>query len=80
MTNDGDAMTTFRPTNLDHAPDTPDDEVSEFRLSGRLAARRQAAGVDERPDNELPLPDRGQPGRTEWWLGWYDERLMRFYQ
>lgn len=60
-------------------PGTPDGEVSRLRLSGRLAFRRRGMVLGDRLPPELPLPPIGEHGRAEWWLGWYDERLKRFY-
>lgn len=61
-----------------HDPGTPDSEISQLRLSGRMAHRRGMILGQRRP-GELPLPAIGQPGRAEWWLGWYDERLGHFF-
>jgi len=53
-----------------HDPATPDADVSPPRLAGRRAARRRDRTTE---------PPMGDPDRTSWWLGWYDERLKRFY-
>jgi len=41
-----------------------------MRLRGRRAARRR---------NQADEPPIGCSGRVEWWLGWLDVRLERFY-
>jgi hypothetical protein len=51
-------------------PGTPDDWVSLQRRMGRTAAR------DGRPVGANPFPG---AGRVDWYLGWYDVRLRRFY-
>jgi len=53
-----------------HDPGTPDAEVAAMRLRGRRAARRR---------NQADEPPIGCSGRVEWWLGWLDVRLERFY-
>lgn len=57
----------------EHDPGTPDEMVSDARLAGREAARNTPSDVLE---VELHVPKKY---RTDWWLGWYDERLKRFY-
>jgi hypothetical protein len=59
-------------------PGTPDDQVSRFRMDGRLAARFGPILRDGLPGGLQP-PEIGEPGRVDWWLGWYDEQLRRFY-
>jgi len=51
-------------------PATPDDSIHLRRLEGRLAFRR-GKPADTCPHEGL--------ARTRWFLGWYDERLKRFY-
>ena len=55
---------------MPHNPGTPDEEVSYMRRLGREAWRQ---------DDKSTLPLNGRPGRTEWWLGWYDERLRHIF-
>jgi len=50
-------------------PGTPDEEVSPMRLRGRMAARLH-----------LEQPPLRKQDRTDWWLGWYDVQLERFYR
>jgi hypothetical protein len=52
-------------------PGTPDDDVSQERLEGRVAARK---GVS---DSENPYTG---AGRQDWYLGWYDVDLKRHYE
>lgn len=51
-------------------PGTPDDEIPDDRLVGRIAARG-GKSVDANPFVRA--------GRVDWFLGWYDVRLERFY-
>ncbi len=53
-----------------HDPGTPDLDVSRERLEGRIAFRIG--------DGECPYLH-GQP-RIDWFLGYYDGRLRRFYE
>ena len=53
-----------------HDPSTPDDDVSPERLKGRK--EYQAKGGDAGLLRPTIYP-------VEFWLGWYDERLKRFY-
>ena len=53
-----------------HNPGTPDDDVPPMRLKGRQAYR---------DDDKASVPVHDQAGKIEWWLGWYDERLRRFF-
>ncbi len=50
-----------------HNPGTPDDDVSPMRLEGRQAYRKADESLEP------------AQGRIEWWLGWYDEQLRRFF-
>lgn len=52
----------------DHDPGTPDDDVLEFRREGRQGYRSGKG-----------RPPKGHKHQIQWWLGWYDERLRRFY-
>ena len=51
-------------------PGTPDDDVTPDRRQGRIAAR---AG---RPDADNPYIGMG---RVEWYLGFYDVGLEKFF-
>lgn len=53
-----------------HHPGTPDDDLSEPRRVGRIAARNGEA-IDDNPYV--------QSGRVDWFLGHLDERLRRFF-
>ena len=53
-----------------HDPGTSDDDVSPMRLVGRKAYRKQ---------DESSEPVRGMDGRIDWWRGWYDEQLRRWF-
>lgn len=57
--------------NTEHDPGTPDREVSPMRLRGRRAYRE---------DNKCDCPTLGTPDRQDWWMGWYDEQLKRFFK
>lgn len=63
-------------TNLTPNPGTPDELVSPVRLSGRRAAREHVASD---PTGDSVCPPLSKPNRVDWWLGWYDERLKRFF-
>ena len=54
-----------------HNPGTPDVDISPLRLKGRIDARRGYG--------ESISPFRGY-AKIEWFLGWYDERLRRFWK
>lgn len=54
-------------------PGTPDSQVPRQRRAGRLAARRGAK------DCPHTLCEGSANDRTQWWLGWYDVRLARFF-
>ena len=51
-------------------PGTPDDDVPPERLQGRVAAR------EGRPDGANPYIGMG---RVDWYLGYYDVGLERFF-
>jgi len=53
-------------------PSTPDSQVSPGRLEGRRAARVGRL-ADENPHAGA------KEGRVDWYLGWYDVRLRKFY-
>lgn len=65
----------MKPAAVDEAiqeidPGTPDERVGIKRLRGRVDYRE---GVQQ-PSEWMPKND-----RVQWWEGWYDERLRRFY-
>lgn len=63
-----------------HDPGTPDDDVTPMRLRGRLAYRlacRSAGGRPRAFNIEKAVPVKRD--RLEWWLGWYDERLRKWF-
>ena len=64
------ATTGNRLSNLSCDPGTPDCKVSVMRMKGRTANREG----DRRTEPKI-----GQPGRTDWWLGWWDEELKHLY-
>lgn len=57
--------------NYHHNPGTPDEDISQERLRGRQAYRR---GL---PCSQNPYPSGA--ARMDWYAGWYDVRLKRFY-
>ena len=60
------------PVPFEHDPGTPDDYVSPGRLTGREAHRE-----GREPESTAAALRKGF--RTDFWLGWYDEELRRFY-
>ena len=69
--------TTIQDKPSPHDPGTPDDDVSPVRLRGRRAYRHKDESMERLIEYACPEP--GAPGRTEWWLGWYDERLRHIF-
>lgn len=55
----------------DHNPGTLDDEVSPGRRAGRRAYRLT--------DGKHPTSPLRKKHRYDWWSGWYDEQLRRFF-
>ena len=60
------------PVSFEHDPGTADGLISKVRLSGRESHRK---GYEPEP---MAAALR-KSSRTEWWLGWFDEELRRFY-
>ena len=57
-------------------PGTADDAVNESRLVGRMAFRNARVAGRDMDEAEQEFNKKRPP---EWWLGWYDERLRRFF-
>jgi len=62
-------------------PGTPDEEIPVYRRRGRNSYRLgltcvAIVGYLVIPDIKKDIPVSKQ---KEWWLGWYDEQLRRFY-
>jgi hypothetical protein len=55
----------------------PDVHVSKWRRKGREARREFNATGKVSESNECPYSG---DWRAEWWLGWYDVQLERFYR
>lgn len=70
-------MKTIQDKPSSHDPGTPDKDVPAMRLCGRRAWRVKDEPLDTIIEYGCPKP--GAAGRIEWWLGWYDERLRRFF-
>lgn len=62
---------------LHHDPGTPDDDVSEARRAGRQYWRKHPGNAIRA---EMVAILQRERNRAEWWAGWYDERLRKFYR